>query len=470
MSKHTKYYDSLGIDPKADDATIKKAYRKMAMKWHPDKNPQNRKEAEDRFKEITHAYEVLSDPNKREIYDREGEEGLQDEGRGGGGGGGFNPFDLFGFPFGPGRESRGSRRTEDKRLRVEVTLAEFYKGTTKKINIPRNVICIDCAGRGSKRNGAVTKCDQCRGTGVQVMIRRIGPGMVQQMHGRCDKCNGLKEIIAAKDRCDTCEGKKVVRQEHPLEINIEPGMKEGQSVRIPEASDQEPGADTGDIIAILMERKDSKGGDEEPKEEEDKDEEENYFSSSSSVPKPEQKNEQKSEEGKKKKKKKKKKSNKLLRPAFKRLSNAVDLMMEHKLPLVEALLGYEIAFRHLDERVIIVKSQPSHVTNDGEIVTVEGEGMPMHKRYGSRGDLHIKFTIAMPTTTELGTLEQRLQLRSILPKVPTLPQVQEKEEYVAREFDEEMQQAKHERDAQNRRSAYEEDDEDERPTANCRTQ
>jgi len=143
--------------------------------------------------------------------------------------------------------------------------------------------------------------------------------------------------------------------------------------------------------------------------------------------------------------------------------------MEHKLPLIEALLGYEIAFRHLDERVIVVKSQPSHVTNDGEIVTVEGEGMPMLKRYNSRGDLHIKFTIVMPTTTELGPLEQRLQLRSILPKVPTLPQVQEKEEYVAREFDEEMQQAKHERDTQSRR-AYDEDDEDERPTTNCRTQ
>jgi len=96
--------------------------------------------------------------------------------------------------------------------------------------------------------------------------------------------------------------------------------------------------------------------------------------------------------------------------------------------------------------------------------------MPIHKRYNGRGDLHIKFTIMMPTTTELGTLEQKLQLRSILPKIPTLPQVQEKEEYVAREFDEEMQQAKRDRDSQNRRSATEEDDEDERPAASCRTQ
>jgi len=142
--------------------------------------------------------------------------------------------------------------------------------------------------------------------------------------------------------------------------------------------------------------------------------------------------------------------------------------MEHKLSLVEALLGFEFAFRHLDDHVVVVKSVAEHVTSSGELVTVEGEGMPLPKRSNEKGDLYIKFSIQMPTTAELGTLESKTQLRSLFPKVSALPLIQEKEEYTAKSFDEAAQQAKHERDQQYRRSATEDDEDDERPS--CRTQ
>jgi DnaJ-class molecular chaperone len=151
--------------------------------------------------------------------------------------------------------SRGPRRTQDIRFKLDITLTEFYNGATKKLKVKRDVICIECAGRGSKTDGAVVTCDQCRGTGVQVMIRRLGPGMVQQMQTRCDKCNGQKEIIAEKDRCQVCEGKKVVKQEKVLEVFVDRGAKEGQTIKFREAADQAPGAETGDIIVVLAEKK-----------------------------------------------------------------------------------------------------------------------------------------------------------------------------------------------------------------------
>jgi len=138
------------------------------------------------------------------------------------------------------------------------------------------------------------------------------------------------------------------------------------------------------------------------------------------------------------------------------------------LTLVEALLGFEFAFRHLDDRVVVVKSTVEHVTGAGELVTVEGEGMPFPKRSNEKGDLFIKFSIEMPSTADLGSLESKTKLRSLLPKVPALPPMQEKEEFTAKNFDEAAQQAKHERDQQYRRSATEDDEDDERPS--CRTQ
>ncbi|KAJ0046258.1 hypothetical protein Pint_05771 [Pistacia integerrima] len=165
-SDNTKYYEILGVSKNASQDDLKKAYRKAAIKNHPDKGGDPEK-----FKELAQAYEVLSDPEKREIYDQYGEDALK-EGMGGGGGG-HDPFDIFqsffgGSPFGGGGSSRGrrQRRGEDVIHPLKVSLEDLYNGTSKKLSLSRNVICAKCKGKGSK-SGASMKCSGCQGSGMK---------------------------------------------------------------------------------------------------------------------------------------------------------------------------------------------------------------------------------------------------------------------------------------------------------------
>lgn len=206
MVKESKFYDILGVTPDADESTLKKAYRKLALKYHPDKNP----DAGEKFKEISMAYEVLSDPEKRRIYDQHGEQGIKE---GGGGGGGFHsPMDIFDMFFGGGGGGmggrRGPRRTKNLMHQLGVSLEDMYNGTTRKLALQKNVICGDCEGVGGK-SGAVQKCPTCRGTGMQVRIHQLGPGMMQQIQSMCSECQGQGERIDPKLRCKKCVGRKV---------------------------------------------------------------------------------------------------------------------------------------------------------------------------------------------------------------------------------------------------------------------
>lgn len=147
MVKETKFYDLLGVTPTASDSDLKKAYRKMALKYHPDKNPS----AGEKFKEISMAYEVLSNSEKRRLYDMHGEQGIKEGGGGGGGGGFHSPMDLFDMFFGGGggggsRGPRGPRRTKNLMHQLSVSLEDMYKGTTRKLALQKNVICTDCDG------------------------------------------------------------------------------------------------------------------------------------------------------------------------------------------------------------------------------------------------------------------------------------------------------------------------------------
>jgi len=249
MVKETKYYDTLGVNPAATADELKKAYRKLAMKYHPDKNPNEG----ERFKAISQAYEVLADEKKRKIYDEGGEEAIKE---GGSGGGGHNPMDIFDMFFGTGRRGRqeGPKKGKDMVHQLSVTLAELYNGATRRLALNKNVICSKCEGVGGK-TGAETTCESCEGRGMKVRIQQIGPGMVQQIQSVCRECEGQGKWIKPQNRCKTCNGKKTVREREILEVHIDKGMEDGQQIRFGGQGDQEPGIEAGDIIIVLDEEK-----------------------------------------------------------------------------------------------------------------------------------------------------------------------------------------------------------------------
>ncbi|KAL6213033.1 hypothetical protein ACLB2K_018248 [Fragaria x ananassa] len=250
-SDNNKYYEILGVPKTASQDDLKKAYRKAAIKNHPDKGGDPKK-----FKELAQAYEVLSDPEKREIYDQFGEDALK-EGMGGGGGA-HDPFDIFqSFFDGGGGGSRGGgrrqRRGEDVIHPLKVSLEDLYNGTSKKLSLSRNIICSKCKGKGSK-SGSSIKCPGCQGSGMKVSIRHLGPSMIQQMQHPCNECKGTGETINDKDRCQLCKGEKVVQEKKVLEVHVEKGMQNGQRISFPGEADEAPDTVTGDIVFVLQQK------------------------------------------------------------------------------------------------------------------------------------------------------------------------------------------------------------------------
>ena len=237
------YYEVLGVEKTASADEIKKAYRKAAMKYHPDRNPGD-KEAEEKFKEVGEAYEVLSDDGKRSRYDQFGFAGVDPnygagQGGYGGYGGGFSGFgdmgdifgDIFGDVFGgTGRRSNTNapRRGENVMSQLELTFEEAAFGCEKDVNIQRIESCAACNGTGS-HDGAVETCSTCRGTG-SVRTTQNFMGMSMQSTSVCPKCNGKGKII--KNPCNTCKGKGKVRRNKLIKVKVPAGVDEGQSVRV----------------------------------------------------------------------------------------------------------------------------------------------------------------------------------------------------------------------------------------------
>ncbi|ETV96704.1 hypothetical protein H310_10021 [Aphanomyces invadans] len=239
---NSAYYETLGVPKTASAADIKKAYRKLALKNHPDKGGDP-----ELFKDITVAYEVLSDPEKRELYDRYGEEGLQQ-----GGGGGHPGADIFSQMFGGGRP-RGPQRGEDLTHPLKVSLEDLYNGKTVKLAVNRDVLCGGCAGRGGPE-GAETTCGTCNGRGMRIQHRQIAPGMVQQVQSVCADCRGQGKSIRESDRCKVCKGNKVTKERKVLEVHIEKGMRNGQRITFKGEADQAPGLVAGDIVFVVQEK------------------------------------------------------------------------------------------------------------------------------------------------------------------------------------------------------------------------
>ncbi|XP_023145139.1 dnaJ homolog subfamily A member 4 [Amphiprion ocellaris] len=397
MVHETGYYDLLGVSPKASPEEIKKAYRKLALKYHPDKNPNEG----EKFKHISQAYDVLSDPKKRDLYDQGGEQAIKE----GGMNGGSNPMDIFNMFFGGGGRMQRERKGKNVVHQLSVTLDEMYNGSTRKLGLQKNVICEKCEGYGGKK-GTLEKCSTCKGRGVQIKVQQIGPGMIQQTQSMCSDCQGQGEKFSSKDRCKNCNGHKVERKKKILEVHIDKGMKDGQKITFHGEGDQEPGLEPGDVIIVLDQKE---------------------------------------------------------HPVFKRQED--NLRTNVNLKLVEALCGFKKTIQTLDNRTLIITTQPGEVIKPNDIKSIQNEGMPIYKEPYEKGQLVVQFQVEFP---EKHWLPEHLmyQLERLLPSREDLLIVDEMEEVDLCEVDVQTQQKTYSGEA------YDEDDDDEGPRSGvqCQTQ
>jgi molecular chaperone DnaJ len=251
MSKRD-YYEILGVKRDTEEADIKKAYRRIAMKYHPDRNPDN-KEAEDKFKEAAEAYEILSDPQKRAAYDQHGHAAFDGGGMGGAGGGFGNFGDMFGDVFGDifgggGRQRGGPQRGADLRYTMALDLEQAVKGTTTKIRVPTLVGCKPCSGSGAKPGSKPSQCKTCGGAG-QVRMQQ-GFFSVQQT---CPTCRGRGTTIS--DPCGTCRGHGRLEEEKTLSVKVPAGVDNGDRIRLGgEGEAGAAGGPTGDLYVQISVR------------------------------------------------------------------------------------------------------------------------------------------------------------------------------------------------------------------------
>lgn len=267
MAQKRDYYEVLGVDKGASAEDIKKAYRKMAIKYHPDKNPDN-PQAEEKFKEAAEAYEVLSDEAKRKRYDQFGHQGVNGGGFGGNGGGPnmediFSQFgDIFGdgSPFGSffgggmGGQGRRVRKGSDLRIKLKLDLQEVANGVEKKIKVKHHVTCTACQGNGSKNGASLKTCQTCNGSG---QVRKVTQTMLGQMvsTSTCPTCNGEGKIV--ETRCEVCFGEGRTLADEVLSIKIPAGVAEGMQLSMAGKGNVPPrpasGGVAGDLLIVVEE-------------------------------------------------------------------------------------------------------------------------------------------------------------------------------------------------------------------------
>lgn len=329
-----EYYNLLEVDENASPDQIKTNYKKLALKYHPDRNKE--KGAEEMFKKISRAYEVLSDPQKRANYDRgfdesnnNGNVDLNDILNNVFGGsfnmGGFNMFqDMFGFQF---NNKNQKNKAPEKYVNVEISLEDLYKGTIYKSFVFLKRKCSDCDGVGGKNK----KCDQCNGAGkIQKVIQQ--GNMVQTFISECSKCNSSGNIIISN--CEKCKGNGVLEQSFPIEVSIDKGALNGSTITLKDQGDDYKGCIRGDLILKLKELKHS---------------------------------------------------------IFKRNGN--DLIYDMEISLLEALGGFEYNLLHVNEKILHLKS--NEIVDHNQVTVIENYGMPI---MGSNrfGNLIINYKIKYP--------------------------------------------------------------------------
>lgn len=366
----TDLYSILSLPRTASTAEVKKAYHKAALKSHPDKVPPSEREsAEIEFKAISQAFEILSDPEKRSLYDQHGMAAFE-KGAGGMPGQGVDMDDIlaqmFGFgmggggPGGPGGMPKRPRRGQDEEQEYAVTLEELYKGKTTRFASTKNVICSQCSGSGGKERAKPKPCDTCKGAGVYQKLQSVGPGLVSPISVTCGTCNGAGKWFKEKDRCKKCKGKRTVQSKKMLELYIPPGSREGEEIRLRGEADQHPDQDeAGDIVFHLAET---------------------------------------------------------VHDVFSRAG--ADLHADMDVELVEALTGLDrVVVKHLDGRGISLSIlTPTDLPlTPGQTLKIEGEGMPV-KKSDTKGDLYLSVKIAFPEKGWIGDHNVENKLKEVLPK------------------------------------------------------
>ena len=344
------YYEVLGVSRTASDDDIKKAYRRLALQYHPDRN--KAPEATERFKEATEAYQILSDAEKRSMYDRYGHQAFE---RGAAAGVDFSNFvglsieDLFESFFGSAG-TRGARhrvqRGQDLRYDLHLTLEEAVFGTTKEITLTKHVTCTRCSGNGMEPGSQPQKCPRCDGSGE---IRRVQQSIFGQFVNvtLCDRCNGEGQIIA--DPCTECQGRGVVRARTTVVVDVPAGSDEGIQLRLTGQGEPAPrGGVAGHLYVVLH-----------------------------------------------------------VQPHrfFKRQGN--DLLLEMPINITQAALGDEFAVPTLDGKEVSLKVPAG--TQSGRIIRVRAEGVPFLREHG-RGDLQVHLRVRTPTDL---TDEQKKLLRQL---------------------------------------------------------
>lgn len=273
MSQKRDYYEVLGVNKTASDDELKKAYRKLAKQYHPDANPDNKEEAEKKFKEINEAYETLSDPQKRKMYDQFGPDGPAGFGGGASGGGyysggfdGFSDFsdlgDIFSSFFGGGFGGRSSRRNNngpvkgaDIKYTVEISFEEAFLGVEKEVTITRGETCTACGGNGAKPGTVIDKCGVCGGTGQVRQIQNTILGQMQTTR-TCSNCSGTGKVI--KQPCDVCKGKGKIRKQTKIKVKIPAGIDNNQTIVLRgEGESGSRGGEKGDLYIVVLVKRNS---------------------------------------------------------------------------------------------------------------------------------------------------------------------------------------------------------------------
>jgi len=235
MPKETELYERLNLSPSATPNEIKKSYRKLALKWHPDKNPSP--EAQEKFKKISEAYSILSDPEKRENYNNYGLEGAPQQ---------MDASNIFEMFFG-GRFRQQKRRQQCIK-KIPFTLKELYNGATKNLKITRKKQCLYCFGKGATK---VKTCTGCQGRGVKISIRQFGP-MIQQMQQPCHPCSGTGKI--AIEECAMCHGSGRTKESNIIKFHAAPGTKDGYHKIFENAGDETKDGDKTDLVLVVKEQ------------------------------------------------------------------------------------------------------------------------------------------------------------------------------------------------------------------------